>query len=353
MNILVDLYHPAHLHLLRNAMKKLEEAGHSVFWVTRDKDITVQLLKEYNLPFKVLTKAQKGIFNLFWELIVHDYKVWREARRNDIDLMLGTSVSIAHASLFCKAKSWVFEEDDANQAKLMTYLSYPFADRIITPDFLAHEKHGKKHIVYPSYHELAYLHPDNYEPDPSILKEIDLKKGEKYFIMRFVSLNASHDFAVKGLSFELKKTILHKLLEHGKVFITSEGELDEEFEPYRLKVAPHKIHHLLNYSSLCIGDSQTMAIEAAVLGVPALRCNSFVGELSLLKELDNKYGLTFGFLPEDAENMVDKIDELLEIEDLMDVWQRKRARFLADKIDMTKWLLGYIQEEIDKGLGQC
>ncbi len=345
MNILVDLYHPAHLHLFRNSMKQLEKEGHSVFWVTRDKDITVQLLNEYKLDYKILTKAQKGIVRLGWELLVHDYKVWREARKNDIDLMVGTSVSITHAGLFCKAKSWVFEEDDADQAKLMTYLSYPFADKIITPDFLAHEQHGEKHIVYPSYHELAYLHPENYEPDPSILEEVGVQKREKYFIMRFVSLNASHDFSVKGLSYKQKKTILNKLLEHGKVFITSEGKLDEEFEPYRLRVAPHKIHHLLNYCSLCIGDSQTMAIEAAVLGVPALRCNTFVGELSLLKELDHKYGLTFGYLPEQSDEMIEKIDQLLEMDNLVSVWQKKRQRFLEDKINLTDWLLDYIRSE--------
>lgn len=350
MNILVDLYHPAHFHLFRNAMKRLEEDGHSVFWVTRDKDITVQLLLEHNLKFKVLTKARKGIFKLFIELIVHNFKVWREAVCNDVDLMLGTSVSIAHAGLFCKAKSWVFEEDDAKQAKLMTYLSYPFCDKIITPDFLAHEKHGKKHVVYPSYHELAYLHPNNYKPDPSILEEIGLQEDERYFIMRFVSLNASHDFSAKGLLLEQKKQILKKLTEHGRVFITSEAELDKDFEPYRLRTAPHKIHHLLHYSSLCVGDSQTMAVEAAVLGVPALRCNSFVGELSLLKELDHKYELTFGFLPNQSNEMIDKIDELLQVEDLDKIWQKKRERFLSDKIDMTEWLLGYIESERKNGL---
>ena len=162
MKILVDLYHPAHLHLFRIAMRRLKKSGHKVYWVTRDKDITVQLLKEYDLTFKILTKARKGVLGLLWEMILHDIKVWREAVRHDIDLMIGTSVSITHAGLFCRAKSWVFEEDDAKQAKLMTYLSYPFASKIITPDFLAHENHGKKHVTYNSYHELAYLHPDHY-----------------------------------------------------------------------------------------------------------------------------------------------------------------------------------------------
>lgn len=347
MNILVDLYHPAHLHLFRNAMTALEKEGHTIVWVTRDKDITVQLLDEYGLPYKILTKAQKGLLKMFWELVVHDCKVWREALRNNIDLMVGTSVSIAHASLFCKAKSWVFEEDDAKQAKLMTYLSYPFASKIITPDFLAHEEHGKKHVVYPSYHEFAYLHPDNYTPDSAILKELDLAEGERYFIMRFVSLNASHDFSAQGLTLDFKKALLKKLLNYGRVFITSEGDLHEDFKPYQLKIAPHRIHDLLAYSSLCIGDSQTMAIEAAVLGVPSLRCNSFVGQLSLLKELDHKYEMTYGFLPDQTDELLDKIGQLMDQQDLHHIWQKKRERLLEDKIDTTQWLMSYIKEEFN------
>ena len=122
--------------------------------------------------------------------------------------------------------------------------------------------------------------------------------------------------------------------------------MDKVFEPYRLSVAPHKIHHLLYYSSLYVGDSQTMAAEAAVLGVPSLRCNSFVGKLSYLKELDQKYELTLGFLPEQSEEMLHAINELLNMKDLADIWQRKRDRMLQDKIDMTQWLLGHIESEM-------
>ena len=41
-----------------------------------------------------------------------------------------------------------------------------------------------------------------------------------------------------------------------------------------------------------IGDSQTMTSEAAVLGVPSLRCNSFAGRISYINEQEFKYGLT-------------------------------------------------------------
>ena len=56
-----------------------------------------------------------------------------------------------------------------------------------------------------------------------------------------------------------------------------------------------------------IGDSQTMTSEAAVLGTPAIRCNSFVNRISYLEEEENTYELTFGFKPEDSLKMFEHI----------------------------------------------
>jgi len=329
-------------------MEILRADGHKIFWVTREKDVTTKLLKAHNLSYKVLTKARRGFANMIGELIQHDVKVWLEAVRNNIDLMLGTSVSITHAGLFCKAKSWIFEEDDAQQAKLMTHLSYPFASQIITPDFLAWENHGKKHIVHPSYHEFAYLHPNHFKADKTILKDIGVKENEPYFLLRFVSLGASHDFKTKGLSLAVKRKILNRLLRHGKVFIASEGDLPQEFKPYQISVSPHRIHDLLAFCKLYIGDSQTMAIESAVLGVPSIRCNTFVGKLSIFEELDNKYGLTFGFLPHQSDSLLDKLEQLLDSKNLKEEWQAKQFVLLKDKIDLTEWLVELINGHFKK-----
>ena len=78
----------------------------------------------------------------------------------------------------------------------------------------------------------------------------------------------------------------------------------------QLKISPEKIHHLLYFATMFVGDSQTMTSEAAVLGTPAIRCNSFVGRISYLEEEEHKYGLTFGFTPDKFDNLIIKIKEL-------------------------------------------
>ncbi|MBK7488915.1 MAG: hypothetical protein IPI74_03700 [Bacteroidales bacterium] len=54
-----------------------------------------------------------------------------------------------------------------------------------------------------------------------------------------------------------------------------------------------------------------MTSEAAVLGVPAIRCNTFAGRISYLEEEEKVYGLTYAFHPMEFDRMMAKIKELL------------------------------------------
>ena len=54
MNILVDIGHPAHVHLFKNMIWNLEEDGHEVKITARDKEIALylyytKLLRNLNL----------------------------------------------------------------------------------------------------------------------------------------------------------------------------------------------------------------------------------------------------------------------------------------------------------------
>ena len=85
-----------------------------------------------------------------------------------------------------------------------------------------------------------------------------------------------------------------------------------------------------------------MSVEAAVLGVPAIQYNSFVGRISVLNELENKYDLTYGFNAKDSEStaaMICKIEELLAIAHLPEIWQEKRKKMLSEKINLTTWMI--------------
>ena len=346
MNILFDIGHPAHFYLFKNTIEFLEKNNHKVYCVVRDKDILVNLMNSFNIEFRILTKAQKGIFKLLFELILRDIKLFIFSWNKNIKIMMGTSFCITHVSKFLNCKSIVFNEDDASTARLFSLLAYPFADRIVTPDSLVNEDYGKKHIKYSSYHELAYLHPNHFTPKRDILDKLGVIEGEKFFIIRMVSLQAVHDIHEKGIPSVTRKKIIEILKPFGKIFITSEGFIEDDLKKYILPISPKNIHHALYYATMFIGDSQTMTIEAAVLGTPAIRCNTFVGRCSVIEELEKKYQLTYGFLPSQEERLLAKIRELLAVRNLKEQWQIKREKMLEDKIDLSQWMINFLKAEM-------
>jgi predicted glycosyltransferase len=339
MRLLFDLGHPAHVHLFRNLIKRVTCEGGDVLAASRDKDVTVDLCKAYEIPQRVLSRAYSGNFITgFREFVQRTVKLLRIAQRFKPDALLGTSMSIGPVGRIMRRPSFVFNEDDAAYVPLFANFVYPACTHVVTPDCLKHEDYGAKHLMYPGYHELAYLHPDHFKPDPAVPRSIGLDIDKPYYIIRFVSLKAHHDMRAGGLSFEAAKKLVNMLSNHGRVLITTEGQLHDEFKNYQFPLPPEKLHDVLAFASMYIGDSQTVSIEAAVLGVPGMRCNTFVGRITCLEELEKKYGLTVGFLPGETDMLIAKTQEwIADLENVKRQMQTRRTKMLEEKINLVDW----------------
>jgi len=103
------------------------------------------------------------------------------------------------------------------------------------------------------------------------------------------------------------------------------------------------IHHMIALATIFIGDSQTMAAEAGILGTPFIRYNDFVGRLGYLNELEEKYNLGFGIRPGDEEKLFSAIRTLLNTPDLHEVWQKRRQKMLEDKINVAVYMTELIE----------
>ena len=347
MNILIDIGHPAHVHYYRTLAEELQSRGHELIWTVKDIPIARRLLDYYGFPYIVLSRKGSGLAAKAFRQILFDRNLLNICRRNKIDLAIGTSITITHLSVVSKVRSVFFEDDDDKVVPLSAWVGLPFASTVVSPDCLRGKQRRKDVIYYPGYHELAYLHPFRFSPDSGVLKIAGIKPGERYFIMRFNSFTAHHDAGVQGISLPLKIELTKILKDRGRIFITSEDNLEPELEEYRMIIPPEKIHSLMYYASLFIGDSQTMSSEAAMLGVPSLRCNSFAGKISYLEEQEKKYGLTYAFLPEQVEQMVSKLQELLTNPNLRQEWQDKRQKMLKNKIDVTSFWTWFIDNYPD------
>jgi len=288
-----------------------------------------------------LTRPGKNMWEMFWELIQRNWAIYKLHRTKKFTHAFGTSVSIAHLSALTKVKSYNFNEDDDHVVPLYTRITYPFTTKIINPDCIKYQKWHNKRILLPSYHELAYLHPNNFMPDENILKKYKLTKG-RYVILRLSALKAHHDIGAKGITPEMKNKISNIVKDYD-IIESNESKTAGRIEPWDM-------HHILAFAKMIISDSQTMAAEAMVLGTPSIRINSFVGKLSYLEELENKYGLGYGLLPDMTNSIIEKITYLVNDEGVKNLWTQKRQKMLAEKTDLNRWMIDFFENEIMKTL---
>lgn len=342
MKYLIYLGHPAHFHLFRITIQALRDAGHEVQIVIKSKDVLESLLQSTGWAYTNLYDGPRGSkIHLARSLTVRELELYRVARDFRPDVMIGTSAEITHVGLALGIDSIVANEDDYHVVPYFAYAAYPFATTILAPSSCNVGRWRTKTVAYNGYHELAYLHPNHFNPNPEVAKRLAHDK-QPYFILRLAELTAHHDAGRKGIGAEVARRLVSQLSAHGRIYITSERRLEAEFERYRIAIDPSDIHSALAYATMYIGDSQTMAAEAAVLGTPSVRFNDFVGEIGYLNELEYAYGLTCGIKTSEPDRLHSVLGEWLQHPDLSGEWKRRRDRMLTEMIDVSQFLTGFL-----------
>ena len=341
MRILVDIGHPAHVHFFKNFIREMEKRGHELVVTARDKDVALRLLKAYNIEYTAVGRAGKGSFSLVREWIGRDRKIYKLSRTFRPDILTGIhSPCVAHVARLTGAKSIVFTDNDLTMLTNMG--TFPFADVICTPSCFKKD-FGKKHVRYNGYKELAYLHPNYFRPDQSVLDDSGLTENDRFVILRFVSWKSAHDMGQHGFDTQAKYELVNRLKEYARVFITSEAPLPADLEKYRLSVSPERLHDLLYYAAMLVGDCGTTAAESGVLGTPAIRYNSFVGpkDLGFLAALGEKNGLIHSF--SELDRATAKAMEILRSDNIKKEWAEKRTELIRNSIDVTAFMIWFIE----------
>lgn len=338
MKIMFGVSHPKHVHFLKNVMIVLIGKGHQLKIVAWDKDITLHLLDKYDFNYEIIGPNYNGIVKKAYGLIKNDIRAYAIAKKFDPDLIVGGSPYLAHVSKLIGKNYIGFT--DTEIANLTNYLSFPFSDVICTPSCYKGKIDSTKHVIYDGFEELAYLHPNYFKPDKSIMDYIEVNKGDKFVIIRLVALGASHDIGDNSL-ININK-LIKSLEKYSRVFISSEKKLPEEFEKYRINIPTEKIHHLMYYADLFIGESASMACESAILGTPAIFMST--SRRGYTDELEEKYGLLYTFTDpvHGQAQALYKAIELLSNEHTKQEWAQRRDIMLSKKIDVTGFIVDLI-----------
>ena len=344
MKILFHLAHPAQYHMFKYVIRNLIKKGHNVKVTINSKDILEQLLIDDDMQYENILPNQRKrsnkIFALF-TLVKKDIKIFKTQLKGNYDLLVGTETALSHIGWLFHKPVLIMDEDDVSIVPEIAKISFPFAMYIVAPTSCDLGKWSSKKISYHGFQKTAYLHPDYFNPQEGIVRKV-VSKNERFFLIRISGLSAYHDNGIKGFTVEIIRKIIEVLSPFGRILLSTERKLPEDLRQYLLKTEVSNIHHFLYYTDFLIADSQSMCVEAALLGTPSIRFSDFVGKIGVLEELEHKYGLTYGVKVSQNEKLFEKISDLLNIKDLKREWQVKRHKMLEDKIDVTSfwtWLI--------------
>lgn len=338
LKILVDIGHPAHVHFYSTPIKLWMERGHSVVITSRIKEMATDLLDVVGVKHEVLSEMNDGTkIGMFRELVNRDLALLKVVLREKPNVMTGIGgVYVAHVGCVRRIPSITFY--DTENASLSNIITYPFTSLVAVPNCYQAWL-PRWHLKYPGYHELSYLHPNTFTPSRDVAIICGLSSTRPTFLLRIVSWQASHDLTETGWSVEFVKKLVEFLGAKGKVIISSEKPLPSSLQQYQFAGPTDKIHHLMAYAAMYIGESATMASECAVLGVPAI----YVAETGrgYTDEQEEKYGLVINRRNLQWQGLSQDIEKILEIP--MRVWQQKREKLLNDKINVSEFVAELVE----------
>jgi predicted glycosyltransferase len=346
MRVLFDVGHPAQVHLFRNAIAELEARGHDAFVTAREKEDTIALLEAYGIPHVSLSARGGSIPGLAIELLTREVRLYSVARKYQPDVIVGRlGPAPAHVSRLVGCRNVAVSDTyvDKGIRRLYNGITLPFVDTICVPaSFDLSIPEDKRRSV--DFQELAYLHPQYFEPDPGVLTAHGIDPDGFFAVIRVAGWDAYHDVGDSGLSLDAVRHLVDIFSGAGEVFVSAEGDIPADLTGYELPTDPEDIHHVLYYADCYVGDSGTMSTEAAMLGTPAIRTNTMVGtgDENVFRALENRYGLLRSYADED--DAIRAVERLLAEGIDRNDWDDRRRRFLEDQPNVTEQIVETILE---------
>lgn len=337
MKYIFELNHPKHYYQFKYIMQMLQKNGHMVHVLARDKDVLLNVLQEENVPYEIFGLHAKNMRDKVLaipKLVLNYYKI---AKRLKPDFII--SKASLYGTLVARLigiKAIIFP--DSEVVKLTNKVVVPMCSVVITPATFGLD-FGKKHIRIKGFFEDCYLSPSVFQPKEDVIKQYGLKRP--YALFRFVGWYANHDVNNAGFTTEQKRQLLELAEQKMMVYISSEKKLPEDLEKYKLPTPAAEIHSVLAYADLYVGDSQTMATEAALLGTPAIRSNSFVGpnDMTNFIVLEQQYNLLRNI--RDYDGVITTIQDMLQ-NSCKQEWETKKEAYFQQVGDANQQIYDII-----------
>jgi predicted glycosyltransferase len=285
MRVWIDLTNSPHVLVMRPVIRALERRGADVLVTVRDFAQTIGLCERFGIEHEVIGRhrggglAAKGL-----GLVSRSTALTRWARGRRIDIALGhgsNDVTVA-ARLHRIPVSTAF---DYEWARVQHTVNCRLAQAIVVPDVIPPERLARygatpaKLRPYAGLKEEYYL--ADFEPDPAVLGELGLDRGEPIAVVRTPpAVSLYHRFENP-----LFATVLERLQGRQAVVLPRTREQRAELARAGGFVVPEQTidaQSLIAYADLVISAGGTMNREAVALGTPVW--TTFEGRLGAVDE---------------------------------------------------------------------
>jgi predicted glycosyltransferase len=338
--ILIDITHPAYAHFFRTVITSLHDEGHEVLLTSREKDVTTELLDAWGLRHVCISRSASTPHGLLAEMLVRVARLCREMRRFRPDVVLARDGLFAcQAGWLCRVRSISFEDTD--DALIQHALYFPFAWRIYT-DPAYPRRLGRKQRFMSGISCLAYLRPPHFARRPETLHRLGLDTSQKIMLVRLVSWTSNHDIGQRGFGSVNLRRVVARLSKAGQVVISTEVPLDGDLERYRIDAPATEMHNLMAHCNLYVGESATMAAEAAVLGVPAIHVST--RRLWYTDLLENRFGLVTNV--RNGTLCLETVERILRDPTSEQRQRERRDCYLRETDDLIEVVLDAVEEAV-------
>ena len=355
MRIWIDICHTPQYNFYRNFILKLIRDGNDVYITILLRGKTPQIVhKELTTILATMPKECKKRVHTYeigrhrmtkWSALIEANLLrlcslffWRLIHQVDVAFANGMQPAIIQA-LF-QGKSYSFDDDPQTidfrpKAKYNTECNFCLYEDAATSAY------GGKVQVLRCLKEWAYLAPNVFTPNHQVLEKYGVKPKE-YIFLREVSVGTINYasqapqaiLAVKDLIAKLNMKVLFSLEEKHR--------RDEYPEDWILLQEPiEDIHSLIYYAAGLVSSGDSMAREAALLGIPAYYLgtrHSMPANLAAAKVANLQNELTMPF-----EDWLGELNEK-SVEERMKAQEELRKKIDEEFIDINAYMISLVEK---------
>lgn len=324
MNLLFNLVHISDLNLFKPAINELGKSNQIYVTVRQRGDLLKIVEKELDLPIIIIGNHQQAFLKKVIGIISSEYAYWKLIKKLNINVSINQSFYSVWACKFRGAKFITFEDDF--EYKLAFYYAKCFASKDVMPKFIPAK--GKNVVKYNGFKELAYLHPNRYSANHSILKTYNLEPYEYVFVREVSNVSLNY----KNKKDHLSKILLRLSFKKIRVVLSIEDKshLDHLIQSHPnlivLNEPVEDIFSLIKFAKFSISSGDTVARESALLSTPCL----FTGNRNMIM---NKSLIDLGLIIN--INGIDDISKSIDDLFLNAESRRKNMNILLTQYDDT------------------